>query len=1019
MMRFVILMFWFWLFISAAHAAILPGTTLDDFRDHAPWQAIASDQVRANLRADRDGGLCLDYDFAGVSGYAVMRRALPVSWPAQFDLIARMKGSGAVNDFQLKLIDASGDNVWWMNRPSYQLPLKLSDLKIRRRHIDFAWGPTSNRALEKTAFIEFVVAAGSGNSNGEGAGGKGSLCVAGLQLSPRDPDPTSWPEPRVTQRAQFVDFDYGQAREFNGLLLDWPKQAGRAQYVIFSATESGQWQKLRRVQRGIGARDAVFLPESEARYLRVRWRGRMAAPKIVLQSAQQWPNLNAVMASLAAAAPRGELPRAFLQEQNYWTLLGRDGGGNQTGLMSEDGAIELHRGGHSIEPVVLLDDTTRATWADVQLTQNLRDGYLPIPSVHWQHAAFSLTVGAAAHSVRDQTQLLARYQLRNNDNRSRTFTLLLAIRPWQVNPPQQFLATPGGASAIDRLNLSGATLTVNNRSRITFSSIPTRASAQPFAAGLNLYGLIHAAPLTTMRDPQRHASAALQFRVTLAPGATHTIAWSSMLDSRQSSTAVAVDARIDAIAQHWRQRLNRVKVKLPTESQAMVDTLRTSLAHILISRDGPALRPGTRAYARSWVRDGAMMVAALVRMGETGVAREFVDWYATYIFASGKVPCCVDPRGADPVAENDSHGQFIFMVAELWRHTRDRALLERHWPAVERVLAWQEALRQSERGDNNRRLDRKHLFGLMPPSISHEGYADKPAYSYWDNFWALRGYKDAVQIARALEYETEATRWSAWRDEYSRELTASLVATAAHHRIEYLAGAADRGDFDPTSTTIALSPADAQTKLPNKLLAATFERYWQEMSARTAGTREWKDYTPYEWRNVSALVRLGSAERAHAMAAFFFKHQRPSGWNQWAEVVLPNPREVRFLGDMPHAWVSSDYIGATLDLFAYEREFDDALVIGAGWKVAWLRDGIEVAGLSTAYGALDYQLTPFADGWLLQLPRALTARGGVRLHWPDNEQIPHASSDGQPLVWQGRELVISKLPASIVLSRPQ
>ena len=203
------------------------------------------------------------------------------------------------------------------------------------------------------------------------------------------------------------------------------------------------------------------------------------------------------------------------------------------------------------------------------------------------------------------------------------------------------------------------------------------------------------------------------------------------------------------------------------------------------------------------------------------------------------------------------------------------------------------------------------------------------------------------------------------------------------------------------------------------MLAATFERYWQETSARAAGGREWKDYTPYEWRNVSAFVRLGGAERAHAMAAFFFKDQRPPGWNQWAEVVLPNPREVRFLGDMPHAWVSSDYIGAVLDLFAYEREHDEALVIGAGWKSAWLHDGIEVAGLSTAYGVLDYQLTPTADGWTLLLPRSLEARGGVRLRWPGTEQTPRAISDGQLLTWQGRELIISKLPASIVLSRPQ
>ena len=65
-------------------------------------------------------------------------------------------------------------------------------------------------------------------------------------------------------------------------------------------------------------------------------------------------------------------------------------------------------------------------------------------------------------------------------------------------------------------------------------------------------------------------------------------------------------------------------------------------------------------------------------------------------------------------------------------------------------------------------------------------------------------------------------------------------------------------------------------------LAATFERYWQEATARRDGKREWKDYTPYELRSVGALLRLGQPERAWAMLDFFFKDQRPEGWNQWA-----------------------------------------------------------------------------------------------------------------------------------------
>jgi hypothetical protein len=35
-------------------------------------------------------------------------------------------------------------------------------------------------------------------------------------------------------------------------------------------------------------------------------------------------------------------------------------------------------------------------------------------------------------------------------------------------------------------------------------------------------------------------------------------------------------------------------------------------------------------------------------------------------------------------------------------------------------------------------------------SISHEGYSDKAMHSYWDNFFVLKGFKDAAAIASVL-----------------------------------------------------------------------------------------------------------------------------------------------------------------------------------------------------------------------------------------------------------------------------
>ena len=1017
---------------------------LDDLRDATPWQASASDQVKSALRRDSDGSLCLDYDFGQVSGYAVMRRALPQTWPAHFDLTLKLKGQGARNDFQFKLVDASGDNVWWVNKPEFALPTRLQDVRLKSRQIGFAWGTTTERRLTQTAALELVIAAGA-------AGGKGSLCLAQIALTKLAAAPATPPLPiahasvgdaalaldgrtdtawRAPGKAQHLALDFGYPREFNGISLQWLSGAHAPDYDLLASDDARHWRVLRRVRGAGGGWDALFLPDTESRYLRLNVLrsvgAQLALAELQLHDDRQWPTSDAMLTSVAAQLPKGQLPRAYLRQQNYWTLIGVDGGGARSGLISEDGAIELGRGGPSIEPAVRLDDDgSLVTWADVEVKQSLRDGYLPMPAVQWTHPRFSLEVEAAADGPQPAPQLLARYTLRNPGDKPLALTLLLALRPWQVNPPQQFLATPGGVSPIRRLAWDGRALRVNEGTTLWPVPAPRSVRAASFDAGLGLTSLLQAPTLKRLQDPQAMASGLMQFKLVLPPHGSRTLGWVAPmggLGAAPSGKATQdLAPRFEAVAALWRERLNRTKLQVPPQAQAIADTLRTSLAYILMSRDGAALRPGTRSYARAWVRDGAMMVEGLLQLGEVQAAREFVDWYAPRVFAAGKVPCCVDARGADPVVENDSQGQYLFAVAELWRHTQDLTLLRRHWPTIERVTAYMEGLRQSERTAANRVAGRERFFGLMPPSISHEGYSDKAAYSYWDDFWTLRGYKDAALMAAALGHAEQARQWAGWRDEFQRELMASIAATAAHYGQDHIAGAADRGDFDATSSTIALNPAQAQDALPPGLLEQTFERYWQSSLARAQGRRAAPDYTPYELRCVGALLRLGRPQQAQAMLDFFFKDQRPRGWNQWAEVVLPDAREPHFLGDMPHAWVASDYIRSALDLFAFEREAEHSLVLGAGLQLEWLDGpGVALQGLSTAYGKLGYSLARSAvgAGWVLNLQPGLHGLlGGLRLMWPGEAALPAASSRGQVLPWSGRELHIPA-DATQILLRP-
>ncbi len=225
----------------------------------------------------------------------------------------------------------------------------------------------------------------------------------------------------------------------------------------------------------------------------------------------------------------------------------------------------------------------------------------------------------------------------------------------------------------------------------------------------------------------------------------------------------------------------------------------------------------------------------------------------------------------------------------------------------------------------------------------------------------------------ALGKDAEAKRFAASRDQFRDDLDASLRAAVERHRIDYLPGAAELGDFDATSTTIALAPGGEQARLPQALLHGTFERYWREFAQRRDGKREWDAYTPYEWRNVAAFVRLGWRERAWEAVRFFFDDRAPQPWNQWAEVVSRTPRKPFFVGDLPHAWVASDFVRSALDMFAYAREVDDSIVLAAGIPVDWLDgEGIAIGDLRTPDGRLGYNLR--RDGGMLAARRRRGSR---------------------------------------------
>ncbi|MCK7541923.1 MAG: hypothetical protein MZV63_69075 [Marinilabiliales bacterium] len=64
-------------------------------------------------------------------------------------------------------------------------PAEWKKIRIKKRHVEFAWGPTEDREPERFDRIEFTVASF--------VGGKGTLWIDDLRFEPLPPEKHEWP----------------------------------------------------------------------------------------------------------------------------------------------------------------------------------------------------------------------------------------------------------------------------------------------------------------------------------------------------------------------------------------------------------------------------------------------------------------------------------------------------------------------------------------------------------------------------------------------------------------------------------------------------------------------------------------------------------------------------------------------------------------------------------------------------------------------------------------------------------
>jgi hypothetical protein len=1009
------------------------------FDDPAAWQVIASGQAEGRVSkittSDGHAGLRLDYDFHGGGGFIAMRRVLRFKLPETFEIGFRLHGVGRPNHFEFKVVDPGGTNVWRHLQQDFTLPDVWAEHRFHERSLPFAWGPAGGGAPSEIDAVEFVIAAGPG--------GKGFLELAAPSFEDQTPgepnaiiasscepgspaesvldldSPTGWrAAPGDPQPWWSVDF--GERLRFGGFVIQWPEPMPPRAFVMELSDDGKAWTQVHRAHSARGARSHIAAPHAEARHLRITFDNADCA---ALQSLQLKPDAfshtpNEFVHSVAADFPRGWFPRYWLREQSYWTPIGSQEG-KRRALINEEGMVEVDEAGFSLEPFLQIDGKP-ITWADVEISCALPKGGAPLPSVIWKGPGMWLEILPWVDGKGKNLTLHVTYRLKCRKS-SPDASLLVSVRPFEVNPPWQAFRNLGGCSPIQRIVCDSHGMIVDER----------QIACTPPADACGVSAFEEDGILAFLTNGQIPARSEVDDESGQASGL---MLWK--VPPGQSTLEVTVSApffgqihkpsdkgRHKALTA-WRKTLGAVKWQVPGCAVPAFDCFRTAAAHILINRDGPAIQPGPRRYTRSWVRDCVIMGAALAKAGLPHALREFITWYAQFQREDGFIPCVVDRDGIDWLVEHDSHGQFLWGIRDVIREEADEQFLRTMYPRVRAAANYLTTLRSLRMTTEYAAGQHSACFGLLPESASHEGYLAHPVHSYWDDFWGVRGLEAAADLASAFGRPDESAPWRCEARNFQVDVLRSLKKVISDHQLAYIPGSVEWADFDPTATSNAIAMLDFAGVLPDGPLHAMLDTYLDGFRRKHRGEIPWTNYTAYEIRIIGAFVRLGNRDVANELLTFFLSDRRPVAWNQWPEITWRDPRSPGHLGDVPHTWIAAEYLLAVASMVVAEREATASLVLASGMPWAWIAEesGFAVSNLPTRFGKVDFRIHATDAATIhVEIGGGLTLPpGGLTIvpPLPDGKQIAGVESrcgTHTPVDPAGTSIAVTSLPFAAIL----
>jgi hypothetical protein len=415
-----------------------------------------------------------------------------------------------------------------------------------------------------------------------------------------------------------------------------------------------------------------------------------------------------------------------------------------------------------------------------------------------------------------------------------------------------------------------------------------------------------------------------------------------------------------------------VSIGLPGIDEQFDASLKAQRATLRQSIIGQEIAPGDPLnYPLPWLRDGAYVLVAMARAGDTERLRALGRPFAERDFFGGFG------------AEADAPGLALWALnevsvalqdpeydREIFPHiVRKVELIRRMLDATGPVLAdYTGPIVPKYRGNRELRLVAEASKGGLI-----DGRMDWLRPKYYVNAMSYAGLNSAIAIAARTGHRSQAANW----EKLARRIRVSWQQSFDE------AGIRDPQVWDDRTAISGLWPSEIAAKRPYEAL---LERRWTEAwDTNQQGFRTTPKWTYFTVGEAHQWLRLQRPDRVWGVLRDLWKRQPAPGlytlWEGDREEnsfgIWRNTRGwVQPRGVTPHYWASAEMLLLQLAMLADVQgsDYDRALVVGAGVPKSWLGRTFAVGPIGTSEGPVSWSW----DGKIVrvQTPSTLSIRLG-------------------------------------------